>query len=278
MKRLIKESMANHTTFRIGGPANISIPENREELLNEIKRCLRERISYKILGNGSNILVKDGGLNGIVIKNTLALNYLYAEDDGRVTAGSSVLLPKLVNYCVENNLEGMEYLSSVPGTIGGAVYMNAGRGPGGPCISDKIQAVKVFNGREIIELRKNDLLFSYRRSIFHKRKDWVIIEAMFKLEKQEEAIGKRKIKERMNQIQKTELSKYASAGSIYKKASPIALKLLENLKIGGCKFKSSWILNIDNGSARDILRLLKISRIIHFFCFKKPELEIEIWE
>jgi UDP-N-acetylmuramate dehydrogenase len=279
IKHFKNEPLVNHTTFKIGGPVSIlSIPANKNELLEEINYCIQNGIKYRILGNGSNILVVDKGLKGMVIKNTEALNYIHKKGN-KIVIGSSVTLSKFVNYCVENNLEGLEYLSSVPGTIGGAIYMNAGRGPNVDCsISNKLKSVEIFDGQKIINLSTEDLGFSYRKSIFHKRKDWTILGATFILENQNKKVGRAKTTKRINQVSQREMWKYPSAGSIYKESNRIALRLLKGFRVGGCRFGLNTILNVNNGSSKDVLKLLKISQLLHFFFFKKPVLEIEIWK
>ena len=278
MKKLEKEPLNRHTTFKIGGSAEVlSIPENKEELIEEIKYCRNNNISYKILGNGSNILVKDEGVKGTVIKNKKALNYLEVEGN-TVIAGSSVMLPKFVDFCVENNLEGMEYLYSIPGTIGGAVYMNAGRGRKyNLAISDRIEEVKVYDGEDIFVLKRDEIDFDYRWSIFHDHEDWIILEVKFKLEEQDIEIGKEKIEKRMKHVNKVQKRNNPNVGSIYKKSNGKILRLLRGIKFGGAKLEGNWISNVDNASSKDVLRLIKVVNFFHHILFRDFELEIEVW-
>ena len=106
MKRMYDEPLSKHTTFRIGGPAEVlSIPESEEELIREIKHVQGRDIDYKILGRGSNLLISDSGINGVVIKNTSACTNIEREGN-LVSVGSSVSLQKFIKFCVNNNLEG----------------------------------------------------------------------------------------------------------------------------------------------------------------------------
>ncbi len=126
MERLHNEPLAKYNTFKIGGPAEVfSIPRSQEELISEIKYCESNGIPWKILGNGSNLSIRDAGVKGFGIHNKHALctmeDLSREEGYGVVEAGSSVLMPQLVKFLVDNGLEGMEYLQSVPGTIVGGI-------------------------------------------------------------------------------------------------------------------------------------------------------------
>jgi len=278
MKRIYEEPLKNHTTFKIGGPAEVlSIPETENELINEITRCQNERMEYRILGNGSNILVDDEGVKGVVIKNTKTCTNL--ECDGNlVKVGSSVSLQKFVRFCVNNNLEGMEYLFSIPGTIGGAIYMNSGRGKKhNLSISDNLTSVKIFDGEKIRNLNKEACQFNYRSSTFHENDDWIILEAEFELGEQPKKIGEKKIKNRMEKVKEWPIYEYPCAGSIFKRKSLLGDYLLNGVVIGDAKIKGNWILNLGDASFDDVMRLIKLSKILSYLTITKPELEIEIW-
>lgn len=276
--RLYGELMRNHTTFRLGGPADeLCIPESREELIQEINACRKSGHSCRVMGNGSNILVRDQGIRGVVVKNTKALDCL-EKSGNRVIAGSSVMLPQFVHFCVDHDLEGMEYLSSIPGTVGGALFMNAGRGrKDRMAISDKLEWVTVYDGRKELRLDRSELNFAFRKSSFQQRRDWLILEACFLLQHQDKEVGREEIRKRLDFVNRTQNRKFPSAGSIYDEYSKRTLRIMRGIRIGGCRFEGNWILNIDQGRARDVLRLLMISRILHFFFLKRPVLEIEIW-
>jgi len=278
MRRLKDEPLSKYTTFKIGGsPKELVIPDNENELIEEIKRCKREGIKYRILGNGSNLLVDDRGLNEIVIKNTEACNDI-ERNLNTVNVGSSVSLQKFVKFCVENDLEGMEYLFSIPGTIGGAVYMNAGRGrKHNLSISNNLKTITVFDGEKIREFKKKDLKFDYRYSELHEHQNWVILNATFKLDNQTREIGEKKIKERMNFVKENQNRLKPSAGSIFKEKSRFAIRLLNGVEIGGAKMEGNWISNVDNASFQDVMWLIIFTKVLSYLSFKKPELEIEIW-
>jgi len=285
MKRKYDEPLSNHTTFKIGGPADVlSIPESEEELINEIRRCQSKGIDYRILGKGSNILVDDRGVNGIIIKNTKSCTTL--ERDGNIVrVGGSVLLPRFVRFCVNNDLEGMENLFSIPATVGGAIYMNAGnyvpKKGRNIEISDNLISVKIFDGDKKRKILKESCDFKTRDSIFHRRKNWIILEAKFKLENQPKTIGEKKIKDRMDRIKDWPIYEHPNAGSIFKQKSffsrMICKKLLNKLKIGDAKIENNWIYNLGNASFDDVLFLINMTKFLSYLSFKKPELEIEIW-
>ena len=125
---LCNEPMAKHTTLRIGGPARkLLIPESEEELLGLLQECRKAKLPFRIVGNGSNILVNDVGLEEVVIKNTRACLRLECHE-GAVYAGGSVKIQHFLRFCAAHNLGGLEYLFSVPATIGGAVLHECGTG------------------------------------------------------------------------------------------------------------------------------------------------------
>ena len=279
--RLYNEPMSKHTTFKIGGPAEVlSIPEDEENLLAEIKYFQKNKIPFRILGGGSNILVKDSGVKGFVIKNTRACSQLSIKKN-IVEVGSSVRLQEFIRFCVKHNLEGMEYLYSVPGTIGGAIYTNAGRGKRhNLSISDKLVSVRIYDGERIRILNREECRFDYRSSIFQKKRNWVILSAKFKLLEQDKKTGEKKIKERLNFVKEHQDLKYPSAGTIFKKGSEFALKLMMGKQIGKARFSpktSNWISNLGEAKAKDVIKLINYAKIIHILMLKNPVSEIEIW-
>lgn len=279
--RLHNELMSKHTTFKIGGPAEVlSIPKDEESLLAEIKYCQENEIPFHILGRGSNILVRDIGIKGFVIKNTCACTQL-SINENIVEAGSSVSLQKFVRFCVDNDLEGMEYLYSIPGTIGGAIYTNAGRGKKyNLSISDKLVSVKIFDGERVMVLNKENCEFGHRSSIFQKKKNWMVLSSKFELLEQAKDVGNRKIKERLDFAKRYQDLEYPSAGSIFKNWSGPVLSLMKNVQIGKTRFSHktiNWINNLGGAKAEDVIKLINRAKLMHMLVLKKPVLEIEIW-
>ena len=275
--RKIKEPLAKHTTFNIGGMAEILIPESKEEMIEAIKYSKSKGRNYRLLGNGSNVLIPDKGVRELVIKTTEFGNNVLIKSD-RVIAGASVSLPNLVKKIVEHDLGGIEYLYSVPGTVGGAIYTNAGRGKSyNKSISDFLISVEVFDGKKIRNIPKEKIKFGYRYSSFHEHNNWVVLSAEFKFLKQIKKIGKEKINERMELVKERERGK-PNIGSIFKNAPRLPMK---GLRLGDAKYASNnRICNIGNARFWEVYFLIKVTQLIHSFIpfTEKLELEIQIWK
>jgi UDP-N-acetylmuramate dehydrogenase len=292
------EPLKKWTTFRIGGPAKyFFIAKNEKDLIKAIDLAKKFKIPYFILGNGSNLLVSDKGYYGLVIK----VNYQKLEiENCKIIAGAGLLLSELLEESVKRGLTGLEWAIGIPGSVGGAVYQNAGAF--GFDFSKIIKNVKVLRNGKIIKLSKKKCGFDYRKSIFQKNKD-VILEVEIKLKK-----GKRKkiqnlIKKYLSYRLKTQPTGF-SAGSIFKncklkktflmkypqlqifKKSGIipAGWLIEkcNLKgkrVGDAKISekhANFIINKGKAKAKDVLSLIKLIKKEVFKRFKiKLKEEIE---
>jgi UDP-N-acetylmuramate dehydrogenase len=256
------ELMKNHTSFKVGGPADIFItPQKIEDLSKLVKFFNTKQIPYIVIGNGSNLLVRDGGLRSAVICLT-DLNEIYT-DDLKLCAGCGALLSATSNMALKNSLKGMEFASGIPGTVGGAVTMNAGAY--GPEIKDVIECVSVMDVEgNIFKLKSEELEFTYRHSIIQK-KNYIVVDAVFALEKG----NSKDIKNRMDELNGRRSDKqplcYPSAGSTFKRPNGyFAAKLIEDcglkgLRIGGAMVSekhSGFIINYENSSANDILELI----------------------
>ncbi len=280
MKEFINEPLSRHTTFHIGGPVDrMVIPESEEELVNFVRECVRNKVKFYVIGRGSNILARDSRIRGVVIKNTQACCDISLEGN-KVTAGSSTTLQKLIEFCVANNLYGMEYLYSVPGNVGGAISMNAGRGARfKDHISDYLEYVRVFDGNSIRHIKKESCNFDYRDSIFRRDGGLVILSAVFNFPFQEENKGLAKIKERMDFVNKTQDYEYPCAGSIFK-SNFKALPELWGLRIGGAEFSEktgNWINNVNGATFEDVSGLISYAQDCHKVRgLPIPELELVI--
>ena len=279
------EPMLLHTTLHIGGPAKVMLmPESEEEFIGAIKECMQRKVPYRILGYGSNILVSDRGVDGYVINNTKACLRLELEEGGVVYAGSSVRLQTFIRFCVNHDLGGHEYLFSVPGSIGGAVLMNAGLGAqDNKQISDYLLSVRAFDGQQTIIVPKQDCEFEHRRSIFQRRRNWVILGAYFKPPLQDKAIGEKKIKERMKFAKEWQDYNYPTAGSVFRSNSNrhCLWGLIRGLRWGKAAYSMktpNWINNLGGATARQVLILMRVVEILNLLCFKKAVREIEYWE
>ena len=262
----LNESMSKHTSFKIGGNAKILVNIVSVFELQEILKILKkENIRIIIIGNGSNILVSDKGIDGIVLKIEIKKFEIQKIDSKyRITLGAGCKLGEISYKLADKNISGFEFASGIPGTIGGAIRMNAGAY--GSEMKDIVNSITYIdrNG-QISKINNKEAKFEYRNSIFSK-KDYIIIETEIELEsgKKEEIIEK--IKEyQKNRIEKQPIE-YPSAGSVFKRGDGfITAKLidecgLKGYQIGGAQISekhAGFIINKGNAKAKDVEDLIK---------------------
>jgi len=278
-----KERLADHTTFRIGGVADhFCVPATQEELFRQALEAARSRIQYRVLGRGSNLLVPDSGVRGYVFKLTDCCGELSLEKTGTVRAGAGVSLHRLIGFCISHNLFAYEYLSSVPGTVGGAVAMNAGGGMHeGVCISDHLRSVTFFDGKQVRTMPKDECQFGFRRSRFQAEPTWIILEALFDLPQQDRTIGEEKRRDRLKWSLEHQDIRYPSAGSVFSQGSGRVFGLLRGWRLprAGWSLKAgNWINNYGNARFRDVMFLIRVGRFLHRCAGKHPVLEIKVWK
>ncbi|WP_300257758.1 UDP-N-acetylmuramate dehydrogenase [Clostridium sp.] len=258
----VDSPMSEHIYFRVGGPADILVtPVNEEQVVNTLKLCREYNVPYFILGNGSNILVKDGGISGVVIKFN-KLNKIITEGNC-VTAQSGALLKDVSKAALENNLRGFEFACGIPGSIGGAVFMNAGAYDGE--MAYVIKSARVIDENcNIKNLTKEELELGYRSSIVMK-KGYVVIEATVELESGEYASIKDKIDDLTNRRESKQPLEYPSAGSTFKRPEGyFAGKLIQDsglkgFSIGGAAVSekhSGFVINKGGATAKDVLDVI----------------------
>lgn len=225
------ESMKKHTTFRVGGPADILVQPKGTELAAVIRLCRKYDVPYQVIGNGSNLLVGDRGIRGLVIEMLSKEDEICVEDDC-ITVGAGMLLSKTANRAADHGLTGMEFAAGIPGSIGGAVVMNAGAYGGE--MKDILTAVTVLDqeGNEKI-LSAEELELGYRTSCILK-KGYIVTGAKIKLKHGEETA----IRARMEELKKQRVEKqpleYPSAGSTFKRPEGyFAGKLIEDAGLKG---------------------------------------------
>ncbi len=257
----LNEPLARYTTFRIGGEADYYVePADIEDVKNIVEYAGTHSIPYYVMGNGSNILISDDGIKGIVINLESAFNYLKIED-GSVISGAGVKLAKFVEFCIQNSFAGAEMLAGIPATVGGALIMNAGCYGGET--ADFVTAVKVIKNGKLKIFAKEDCGFRYRNSDL---KSTVVLEASFKFNEgnKDELMQKRKefILHR-NQTQPVEIP---NAGCVFKnpKEGKGAILIdqcgLKGTKFGGAMVSpkhANFIVNYDNATAQDVIELVK---------------------
>lgn len=280
------EPMAKHTSFKIGGPADVFIKvDNIEELKETLDLSKKNQIPLTIIGNGSNILVTDKGIRGITAKLNLKDIEIKNENNKqiiKVEAGVPVGL--LAQKLLKEEITGFEELSGIPGTIGGAVIMNAGaHGKELKDILKKVTAMD-YNGN-IHEFTNEECQFSYRNSRFQKEK-YIILQATLELEKENSTEIKEKMDEYMQFRKEKQPIEYPNAGSTFKRGEDfVTAKLideagLKGYKIGGAQVSekhAGFIVNVDNATAKDVIELTDyIKEKIKEKFGKKINLEIQI--
>ena len=290
-KDLIKtnEPMKNHTSFKIGGPAEIYIKiTSIEELQKILEFAKKENIKITILGNGSNVLVSDKGIKGIVIKTNLKDINIENKDSKNVevTVSDAVPIGFLAQKFLKEEITGFEELSGIPGTIGGAILMNAGAH--GKEIKDIVTEVTAmdYNGK-IFNFTNEEAEFTYRHSKFSNG-EYIILQAKMLLQKG----SKEEIKAKMNEYAQYRKEKqpieYPSAGSTFKRGTDfITAKLideagLKGYSIGGAKVSekhAGFIINTGDATAKDVLDLARyVTDKVYEKFGKKIEFEIKILE
>jgi len=259
---LVDEPMRNHTYFEIGGTADIiAIPNTIEKLVSVIKLMKEEGVPLFLIGNGSNLLVKDGGIRGCVLK-TEAIRRISCDGE-RITAECGALLKDISDAALDASLGGFEFACGIPGTLGGAVFMNAGAYDGE--MSFVLESARVLTrDLEVVTLKNGDLEMGYRTSAV-KSNGYVVLEAVLKLTPGDREAIKAKIDdltERRNERQPLE---YPSAGSTFKRPPGYyAGKLIQDAglkgyQIGGAQVSekhSGFVINRDHASAKDVIDLI----------------------
>ncbi len=252
----INEPMSKHTTFKTGGPADIFVvPETKDE----IKKLLMLDCEKTIVGNGSNLLVRDGGIRGLVIKINID-NYEIRDDE--IVADSGIMIAKLSNIALQNSLTGLEFACGIPGTLGGAIVMNAGAygGEVGNLVVETEVTDYLGNVSKI-----NEHKFGYRSSIFQKS-NFVILSSKLKLAHGDKAQIKEKMNENMNSRKLKQPVNKFSAGSTFKRPQhDYAAKLIQDAGLKGysigdaevSNLHSGFIINKGNATSTDIIRLIK---------------------
>lgn len=251
-------SLKNKNTFRIGGRAKYYTEvATRQELLEVFKKAKNMNLPVFILGEGSNLLVSDNGFNGIVIK----LNFNEIEIKGDfLKVGAGVFLRDLVLKAKELSFSGFEWAVGIPGTVGGAIFGNAGAL--NHSMSELIYEVEVFDSKEIKAFKNKDCFFNYRESIFKKKSDLIILSALFKLKKGKDV--EQKIKECLS---KRKIIQGYSIGSIFKNPEGYSAgQLIEACNLKGKRVgdamvsieHGNWIINLGKATSKEVEDLIVI--------------------
>ncbi len=276
--------MKNYTTFRIGGPADLLIQPSSEEELIRIAAYLRQKdISAMVLGNGSNVLVKDGGIRGVVIKIGKNMGNIRTEGE-ELTAEAGALLSAAALAAADGGLTGMEFAAGIPGSVGGAVFMNAGA-YGGEMSQIIVSCRALMPDGALREFSKEELKLGYRTSVFSQN-GGIVTSCRMKLQAGDretiygymrELAGRRTEKQPLN---------LPSAGSTFKRPEGyFAGKLIQDsgcrgLRVGGARISqkhAGFVVNEADASAEDVIRLIRLVQMRVRDCFGvdlEPEVRI----
>lgn len=264
----VDEPMSAHTTFRIGGPADYYVEPTFEEVKELLPFLKKENIPYTLIGNGSNLLVSDEGIEGVVVSFGKEMSEVFCEKEV-VRAKAGILLSRLASFAASKSLSGLEFASGIPGTLGGAITMNAGAYGGE--MKDVVQSVTVLDGDEIKEYSGEEMDFSYRHSRVLDE-DLIVLEVTMKLQSGSEEEILSSMKELNGKRVEKQPLNFPSAGSTFKRPEGyFAAKLIEDagLKgytVGGAKVSekhSGFVVNFDHATAKDVCTLMQdVQRIV----------------
>lgn len=276
------EPLKVHTTFRIGGKCRAIIFVNSSESLMAVSDFLiSEKIKYFVLGRGSNVIASDEGYDGVIllIGKTFSDIRLVNETDIFCTAGAS--LKDICLLALDNSLEGMEFAYGIPGTCGGALFMNAGAYGGE--IKDVIKSAHYIYGNKIKRIDRSEMSLSYRHSVFSENREYIITDMIFSLKKGSSEEIQSKMNELMSKRRNKQPLEYPSAGSTFKRPEGSYASLLieqcglKGLSVGDAQVSekhSGFIINKGNASCADVLALTdKVIEIVKDKTGYKLELE-----
>jgi len=256
-------SLKKYNTFKVGGKAEkFFCAKNEADIVNVLKEAKKNKWPLFVLGQGSNVLIPDKGLRGLTLKID---NNDFNKRDDEVVVGAGLFLPELITKLSKLSLSGMEWTAGIPGTVGGAVYGNAGAF--GESMENVVSEVKIFDRKdgEIKVLTNKECRFSYRSSVFKRDNNSIIISVKLKLKKANEESIKKSVELYLKQKKDRQPLNYPSEGSVFKNPSgKFAGKLIEDcgLKgkiIGGAKISekhANFIVNFDNAKASDVKKLI----------------------
>lgn len=270
----VREPMREHTTMKVGGPADVFvIPSSRDALKRAVRFARDHKVPWLALGNGSNLLVRDGGLEGLVfsLKGLDQLDIL-DEETGRVRADAGVPMAKLIRVGLEHSFAGVWHLGGIPGTVGGAVRMNAGTRYGE--LESVLESVEVMSAAGVVKhYARADLQFGYRTCSLPK--DKLILGATLVLGKGDAEELRAKHKEVMGYRSNTQPLTFPSVGSVFRNPPPAkngdvmaAGKLLELSNLKGVRIRgaqisekhANWIVNVGNARCADVLALVRLMK------------------
>ena len=261
----VDEPMKKHITFRVGGPADFLVkPKTEEELRKVISFAKKNNIPFIVIGNGSNLLVKDGGIRGIVIE--LSDNFNNYEIEGNIIkAQSGTLLAIIGRNAMKNSLTGFEFAAGIPGTLGGALAMNAGAYGGE--MKQVVKSVRLMDcDGNIFELSNEEMKFEYRRSLLTE-KDYIVLSTVIELQQGNMDEIKATMADYANRRSTKQPLNLPSAGSTFKRPEGhFAAKLIDDCGLRGLTLRGAqvsdkhcgFVVNLDGATAKDLLDLMYV--------------------
>lgn len=282
---LLNEPMSNHTSFKIGGSADILITVTcKEEVIQAVKICRDNRIPFYVMGSGNNLLVRDNGFRGVIIKVSENFSNICLTSQNIIYAAAGASLASLANFALKNSLSGFEFASGIPGTLGGALCMNAGAYDGE--MKDVVISADVLAGFEEVKLTNEQLKFGYRTSIFEKEPSYIALGAEIRLKSGKSV----EIQAKMDDLNEKRRDKQPldrpSAGSTFKRPKGnFAGKLimdsgLRGYRIGGASVSEKhcgFVVNNGGATAMDVLKIIEhVQNVVmqKFDVLLKPEVQI----
>jgi UDP-N-acetylmuramate dehydrogenase len=260
----LSEPLSKYTSIRIGGPADYYLePADKDDAVAIIVFLQQQQFPFMIIGRGSNLLVSDEGIRGAVINLETALSSIRAEHD-RIYADSGVSMARFVDFCVQRGCKGVEMLAGIPGTLGGALIMNAGAYGGE--ISDHLVDVELLRNGTVLYLKKEEVGFAYRRSGLQRD---IILGASFRLPQGEKEEIKTIRKELLLKRNRAQPLNYPNAGSMFKNPpGQFAAKLIEEAGLKGARRgdaqvsekHANFIVNLGAATAQDVIGLIELVR------------------
>ncbi len=260
------EPMSKHTTLKVGGAADVMlVPETVQDIIDGLTFAKKYDVPVTVIGNGSKLLVLDGGIRGLVIKLGSKFSNVLIEDE-YITAESGLSLPRLAIIAKDNELAGLEFAAGIPGYIGGGTFMNAGA-YGGELSSVIEEVTYLDKNNEVKVLKNSELEFGYRTSYFktHQEEKNIILQVKFKLTKGNKEEIEAKMKENNDSRKSKQPLEYPNAGSTFKRPEGYFVgKLIDDLglkgyRIGGAEIStkhSGFIVNVGNATAKDVKDLI----------------------
>ena len=271
LKWVADEPMAKHTSFRIGGPAKrMAFPETREQLVLLTGFLQEAGVDPLLIGNGTNLLVADEGLDTVVIDTSAKLSHIELTGEGEITADAGVSLAKLALFAWKSGLMGLEFAHGIPGTLGGGVVMNAGAYGGE--LKDVVTKVTALYPDGVKVLKPAELDFSYRHSVFSTG-EGIVLGAKLKLEPGDKDAIKAKMDELMARRKASQPLELPSAGSTFKRPTGyFAGPLIEGCRLKGCRVggaevspkHAGFVVNVGGATCAEVLALIeKVQKTVY---------------